>query len=452
MLQAAGIGPDDIHNPADFARLPLLSKDNYVRRFPLEALVEGGDLTACDFFAVSSGSTGEPTLWPRGLQHELPVAARFEQVFRDAFQAQRRKTLAVVCFALGSWVGGMYTASCLRWLAAKGYPLLIVTPGNKIDEILRVVRRLAPDFEQIVLLGYPPFLKEVVDAGRAEKLAWDSFNTRLVTAGEVFSEAWRDLVLERLGQNGSLNSVASLYGTADAGVLGNETPLSVAIRRFLSERPEAARELFGEERLPTLCQYDPTARYFEAVEGDAGRTLAFSGDNGAPLLRYHIADHGGIVRFEQMRAHLVKYRFDPEMAVAQAGLAAARRLPFVYVFGRANFTVSFFGANIFPETVSLALERPDLSGWTTGKFVMEVKEGLAERPRFTVAIELAEGAKAEPARIDRAEMAILETLLAQNSEYANYVSASDRRPVVTLWSKDDAAYFPVGVKHRYSRK
>jgi phenylacetate-CoA ligase len=140
------------------------------------------------------------------------------------------------------------------------------------------------------------------------------------------------------------------------------------------------------------------------------------------------------------------------MAVAQAGLAAVRRLPFVYVFGRANFTVSFFGANIFPETVSLALERPDLSGWTTGKFVMEVKEGLAERPRFTVAIELAEGEKAEPVRIDRAEMAILETLLVQNSEYANYVSASDRRPVVTLWSKGDAAYFPVGVKHRYSRK
>lgn len=450
-LQAAGIGPADIHDPADFARLPLLTKDNYVRRFPLEALVEGGDLAACDFFAVSSGSTGEPTFWPRGLHHELAIAQRFEQVFRDGFQAHRRKTLAVVCFALGSWVGGMYTTSCLRWLAAKSYPLLIVTPGNKIDEILRVVRRLAPDFEQTVLLGYPPFLKEVIDAGRAAQLTWDKFNVRLVTAGEVFSETWRDLVLERLGQKETLNSVASLYGTADAGVLGNETPLSVAIRRFLAERPEAARAVFGEERLPTLCQYDPTSRYFETIAGEAGGTLAFSGDNGAPLLRYHIADHGGVVSFERMRAHLAEWSFDPQLAVARAGLAA-RRQPFVYVFGRANFAVSFFGANIFPETVSLALERPELSGWTTGKFVMEVKEGLAERPRFTVAIELAEGAHAEPARIERAEAAILETLLARNSEYANYVSPDDRRPIVTLWPKGDPGYFPVGVKHRYSRK
>lgn len=449
MLRDARLGPGDILDAGDFAKLPLLTKDNYVRRFPLGDLVEGGDLTACDFFAVSSGSTGEPTLWPRGLHHELPVAVRFEQVFRDGFQAHKRRTLAVVCFALGSWVGGMYTTSCLRWLAAKGYPLLIVTPGNKLDEILRVVRRLAPDFEQTVLLGYPPFLKEVVDAGRAEQLDWRAFNVRLVTAGEVFSETWRDLVLERLGQPETLNSIASLYGTADAGVLGNETPLSVAIRRFLSERPELAKSLFGEERLPTLCQYDPASRYFETVEGG---TLAFSGDNGAPLLRYHIADTGGVISFDQMRARLAEHNFDPQMAVAQAGLTQGRHLPFVYVFGRANFTVSFFGANIFPETISLALERPAMRGWTTGKFVMQVQEGLAERPRFTVAIELADKEAPDPTRIDLAEHEILETLRKHNSEYANYVSADDQRPAVTLWSKGHPDYFPVGVKHRYSRR
>jgi phenylacetate-CoA ligase len=448
MLKAAKVDVADIHDAADFAKLPLLEKDNYVRRFPLEALVDGGDLAACDFFAVSSGSTGEPTLWPRGLHHEFPVAVRFEQVLRDGFRAHERRTLAVVCFALGSWVGGMYTTSCLRWVAAKGYPLLIVTPGNKIDEILRVVKRLAPDFEQTVLLGYPPFLKEVVDAGRLERIAWGKLNVRLVTAGEVFSETWRDLVLERLEQAEGLNSIASLYGTADAGVLGNETPLSVAIRRFLSERPEAAKALFGEERLPTLCQYDPTARYFEVVEGG---TLAFTGDNGAPLVRYHIADQGGIYSFEAMRARLAAHQFDAEMAVAQAGLRA-RRLPFVYVFGRANFTLSFFGANVFPETISLALEKPSLRNWTTGKFVMEVEEGLAERPRFTVAVELADREGADPTRIDLAEREILDTLLAHNSEYANYVSKDDQRPVVTLWSKGHPDYFPIGVKHRYSRR
>ena len=164
----------------------------------------------------------------------------------------------------------------------------------------------------------------------------------------------------------------------------------------------------------------------------------------------------------QMQQRLVEPEaFDPGAPMAPPiqrtshdpdGLGRARRLPFVYVFGRANFTVSFFGANIFPETISLALEKPSLSRWTTGKFVMEVKEGLAERPRFTVAIELADKEAADPTRIELAEREILDTLLAHNSEYANYVSKEDQQPIVSLWSKGHPDYFPVGVKHRYSRR
>jgi phenylacetate-CoA ligase len=76
-------------------------------------------------------------------------------------------------------------------------------------------------------------------------------------------------------------------------VLGNETPISVSIRRFLATRPELARELFADSRLPTLVQYDPGSRFFEEIEG----TLLFSGDNGIPLIRYHIADEGEIVGY-----------------------------------------------------------------------------------------------------------------------------------------------------------
>jgi len=296
LLEEHRIDPARVASSADFAQLPLLDKKNYVKRFSLDELVLGGKLTRCDFFAVSSGSTGEPTFWPRAQADELPVAVRFEQVFRDAFRAHERRTLAVVCFALGTWVGGMFTAACMRHLSAKGYPIVTATPGNKIDEILRVVQRLAPQFEQTVLLGYPPFLKEVVDAGRAQKIDWSRFDVKLVMAGEVFSETWRDLVAERLGGGEPLRFAASIYGTADAGVLAQETPVSIAIRRFLAARPEAATALFGDTRMPTLCQYDPAARYFECVEVEGkGGSLAFSGWNGVPLIRYHIADRGGIL-------------------------------------------------------------------------------------------------------------------------------------------------------------
>jgi phenylacetate-coenzyme A ligase PaaK-like adenylate-forming protein len=169
----------------------------------------------------------------------MPIAARFEQVFHDSFATDERRTLAVVCFALGTWVGGMFTTSCCRALAAKGYPITLATPGNNREEIWRVVKALAPQFDQTVLLGYPPFLKDVIDGGIAAGIDWKPYKVKLVMAGEVFSEEWRSLVAERLGSTDICYDSASLYGTADAGVLGNETPLSICIRTA-SERQAGA--------------------------------------------------------------------------------------------------------------------------------------------------------------------------------------------------------------------
>jgi phenylacetate-CoA ligase len=443
ILRERGVDLAAIRNPSDFAGLPLLDKANYVRRFSQDQVVFGGDRARCDFYAVSSGSTGEPTFWPRAAADEYPIAVRFEQVFRDMFQAHEKRTLAIVCFAMGTWVGGMFTTFCLRAVAEKGYKIMIATPGNKPDEIIRIVERLGGDFEQTVLLGYPPFLKEVIDVGRAKGLDWGRFKPRLVLAGEVFGETWRELMAERAGVEDILHFAASLYGTADAGVLAQETPLSVAIRRFLSKHPALAQEIFGDTRLPTLCQYDPTNRYFEVVDG----TLAFSGDNGVPLIRYHIADRGGIARYQDMLAKLGGAGFDADAL----GLGGHRRQPFVWVFGRANFTISYFGANIFPETVSLALEQPNVRGFVTGKFVMEVKEGLGDKPAFALAVELAQNVvhSDDIARLVGDE--VLAVLRKLNSEFANYVPTDLQRPVVTLYPTGHPDYFPVGVKHRYSR-
>jgi phenylacetate-CoA ligase len=443
-LAREGVDPAAVRTLADFRRLPLTTKENYQRRYPLPSLCRGGRLDDCDMIAVSSGSTGQPTYWPRFLTDELAVAARFEQVFHDGFAADRRRTLAVVCFPLGTWVGGLYTSACCRHLAAKGYRITVVAPGNDLDEILRVVPELAPEFDQTVLLGYPPFLKGVIDAGLARGVDWSPYGIKLVLAGEVFSEEWRDLVAERAGMRRPAYDSAALYGTADAGVLGNETALSVTIRRFLAADPEAAQALFGESRLPTLVQYDPYARFFEAREG----TLLFSGEGGVPLIRYHIADEGGIVGYDDMLAFCAERGFDPLAAGLDRGV---RPMPFVYVFGRSHFTVSYFGANIYPENVTVGLEQPGISGWVTGKFVLEVLED-ADRDRYlAVAVELAPG---EPATAERARLAA-DTILAQlrrlNSEFAHYVPEARQSPRVRLLPAGDPGYFPRGVKHRYTR-
>jgi phenylacetate-CoA ligase len=439
-LAARGVEPNSVRSEADFARLPPTSKAEYHRAYPLHELCKNGDLSACDFFAVSSGSTGEPTFWPRFATDEYGTARRFEQVLVDGAELPKKRTLGVVCFALGSWVGGMYTTSACRALSLKGYPLTLITPGNNRAEILRVLGALAPAFDQVVLFGYPPFLKDVIDAGRADGFDWSRTPTRIVMAGEVFSEEWRALVAERLGGIDPALHTASLYGTADGGVLANETPASVKIRRLLAQHPGAARELFGEARLPTLCQYDPLHRYFECPDTE----LLFSADGSLPLIKYKILDRGGIIPFESMRAFAIRHGFE-------AALDGARPLPFVYVFGRTGFALSFYGANVYPENVAVGLEQREFSALVTSKFVMELSHGADQDVELVVSVELAQRAEPSERLSNDVATSIRRELERLNSEFLNYAPAERRTPRVRLLPLGHPEYFPIGVKHRYTR-
>jgi phenylacetate-CoA ligase len=444
-LETHGVAPQSIQSQAAFQQLPLVTKPNYIKSYPLSERCREGRLSACDMVAASSGSTGEPTFWPRCITDELQIATRFESIFRESFQSDRRSTLAIVCFALGTWVGGMYTAACCRWLAIKGYPITVITPGNNKTEILKVVQSLGPLFEQTVLLGYPPFLKDIIDSGLQQGVPWPDYAVKWIMAGEVFSEEWRSLVGKRLGSTHFCYDSASLFGTADAGVLGNETPLTICIRRFLATHPEAARQLFGESRLPTLVQYDPISRFFEVQDG----TLLFSGDSGVPLIRYHIADSGGIIPYQAMLQFLKDWAFDPFLELnTRRGVS---ELPFVYVFGRSQFAISYFGANLYPENIAVGLEQEAIQDWVTGKFVMQVQEDQDLNRFLSVVVELASGIQATEDKTQAIAQSILQQLRRLNSEFANYVPAEYQLPQVTLKSMGDPEYFPLGVKHSYTR-
>ncbi len=80
-LQENNINPQSIQTLADFQSLPLLTKKNYIQKYPLNNLCRHGKINSCDFIAVSSGSTGNPTFWLRFISDEYEIATRFEQIF-----------------------------------------------------------------------------------------------------------------------------------------------------------------------------------------------------------------------------------------------------------------------------------------------------------------------------------------------------------------------------------
>ena len=117
--------------------------------------------------------------------------------------------------------------------------------------------------------------------------------------------------------------------------------------------------------------------------------------------------------------------------------------------------MSYFGANVYPENVTVGLEQPAVSGWVTGKFVLEVTGDADANPHLHVAVELAPGEAPGEAEDAARERVLAESIRAQlqrlNSEFAHYVPAAYQLPAVTLRAAGDPEYFPVGVKHRYTR-
>ena len=98
--------------------------------------------------------------------------------------------------------------------------------------------------------------------------------------------------------------------------------------------------------------------------------------------------------------------------------------------------------------MTVGLEQPGISDAVTGRFVIESVED-ADRDRvLRITVETAPGRTADPHAI---ASSIRDELLRLNSEYAHYVPAQRQLPEVVLRDAGDPEYFPVGVKHRYTR-
>ncbi len=154
-----------------------------------------------------------------------------------------------------------------------------------------------------------------------------------------------------------------------------------------------------------------------------------------------------------MLAFLERFGFDPLAHLRASGSGRGiRPLPFAYVFGRADFTISYFGANVYPENVTVGLEQSPIAEWVTGKFVMQSREDDDRNQYLSIVVELRPGVDASAERTDAIAESVLRHLVRLNSEFAHYVPAERQRPSVELAPTGHPDYFPVGVKHRYTRR
>jgi len=417
LLKTQKISSSSIKTKKDFTQLPILDKKNYIYKYQLQDLFPKGNIPAMAY--ASSGSTGKPTYWFRDTEQEEIAGKLHENIFKDTFHIKKTdSTLVIVCFAMGIWVAGNYTLSSCRYVAKKGYNLTTITPGIEKDDILNTLRDLAPNFQNIILAGYPPFLMDILHETRKQRINLQK-NIKILTAGDKFSENWRNDVLELLEIKNVADSIVDIYGSADAGILGYETSLSISIRREAAKDKQLYKELFGNEsNIPGLFQYNPIDTFFEEINGE----LVLTKETAAPLIRYNIRDIGRIIPYQEMKK-IVKFKH------------SNLKFPFLVIKGRSDVAVTFYALNISPEHIQAGVEDRKVARLLSGNFfTYSNTTNRSKTQKLYIKIELAPKIKLTKNSAELIMESINNNLLKQNIEFRKLYSVMGERalPIITI--------------------
>jgi phenylacetate-CoA ligase len=452
-LKKARINPDKIKTIEDLQAVLPVNKDNYLRSYPWEKLCMPGSLTHQSLVLTStSGSTGRPFYFPRNGLLDAQSSVYHQMFLRNALVDPKKSTLVLVCFGMGVWIGGVITYQAFKSISARGYAMTILTPGVNKKEIFEALKNMAPKYDQVILCGYPPFMKDVVDEAKDNGVNWKKFDMKMVFAAEAFSEKFRDYILKKTGMKNEYRDTMNIYGSADLGTMAEETPISILIRRLALKNKKIYEKLFSEAtQLPTFAQYVPQFINFECVN----KNIYCSGDNVLPLVRYEIGDNGGTHHFKDVVEIFNSEGIDLWAEAKKAGIDdTVAELPFVYVYERTDLSTKLYGAIIFPEYVKAGLNNEELEKYTTGKFTMYTKHDEKQDEYLEINVELKPNTNESEWLAQEVTRFISKSLMEKSAEYKYLKDMLNNKinPKIIFWPHEHPTHFQTGIKQKWVKK
>jgi phenylacetate-CoA ligase len=447
-LKRHKVVPSKIKTQAEFTKIPQTTRSNYISKYSIEELSWNGSLDSARYISSSSGSTGLPLYWSRGQRQDQLVSPIFQRIYEDMFGTKNGNTLYVNSFALGTWIAGLEHFNATKWTAERGSNIVITTPGIEKELAIDTIKRLASPFERIVLAGYPPFVKDIIELGDESGIDWTQWDTRLLTGGEAFSETWRDRILKLIGQEDNLSSFINMFGMAETGIVAHETPLSILLRRLLRGSVKDDGHVSYSKEVMGLYQYYPTTRYYEMVGKDS---LIMTADTGFPLIRYSTRDRGGLLDRKQVTREMGTQLI--EEANSHNIDLRKWQMPFVYLFGRKDLSVSLYALNIYVENIKQAFEDFSVSSYLSGLFIMSVEYNTHMDQRLLIVLELSRGVDPSPALKRKLTLWLIEQLCRLNIEYARLYASVGKRAVPHIkLVRNGKIHTTPGRKHRWIKR
>lgn len=354
------------------------TKHNYVVAYDETSRCRNGRLDLVGTMVdESSGSSGRPFNWVRG-RRELATIYRNAACYTSLIFPARRP-FAINAFSMGAWATGMNTGIAMTKLA------MVKNTGPDLDKIIDTLHHFGPGFDYLIT-AYPPFLKHLRDRLDAEGFDWSAYDIHGIVGGEGMTEALRDYLTERF------TSVRSCFGASDLTIgMGAETGFTVWLRKQLMTDRELRTQLLGddEQRLPMIFQYNPLDTYLEVNDRNELLCTVTSTHVLQPKLRYNVGDEAALLSYADVTKILKK---DPvRWAAAQQATGSERMtLPMLLLYGRADSTISYMGANIYPQDVEYGLYEGNPLADRINRFCLSLVETADHESRPVVNIELRE--------------------------------------------------------------
>ncbi len=335
-LAERGIDPALV---TDLDQVPYLVKQD-VFQGSVNSWIVGGHASAAAELLTSSGRGGAFSIGVTSRAEHKALEATTDLALRSIGASEASPSLMINCLPMGINVPTTLAT--------------IATPSVHLEMAQEIYERLGPEFDRVIILAEPVFLKEL-----AERLfathgnSWSATTTFCIVGGEWVSESWRSYVGGLLGMPPATelegSGIMISMGAAELGLnLLFETPEIRALRAMLDGVDRGASLVRGGlGYTPTLFAYDPERIYIEErTHQDGSVTLAFTalGRRLLPLVRYDLGDLAEIVPAERVNALL-----------ESVDIPTRIEMPLVAFWGRQSDAIHIGTRTIRPEHIKQRL-------------------------------------------------------------------------------------------------
>jgi phenylacetate-CoA ligase len=329
----------------DLTQYPETNKNEYIKQYSFADRAKFGKIpTKYTTIDESSGSTGKPFNWIRTIDELRDVHTVSSNYIKMEVIPEDSKVITLNAFSMGSWATGINMTLGLL-------PISIVKSiGPDIDKIIDTLETFESTKKSgysYLICGYPPFLKHLVEEMTKRNFNFEDYSLYAVVGGEGMTEAMRDY-LEKY-----FIKVRSGYGATDIQLgVGGENDFTIWARKQLIKNSIFRQKLLGdgENRTPMIFHYNPLDHFIETNEKNE---IIISINNFkvlTPRFRYNLEDEGAVFEYDEFVKILLDsgYSLDDIREVSKSN---PLKMPLVLIYGRKDGTISYMGANIYPQDV-----------------------------------------------------------------------------------------------------